>query len=467
MKPRTLYLLLGPAVAIAVGLTAAWAGLPPPAWKTAAITTLCAIWWATEPISLAATATIPFALLPLAGVMDHQAVSSAYGNSIVLLLLSGFVLSRLLEDSGAHRRLALMMVRLVGGHSHRRLVLAAMLATAALSMWIANTAVALMMMPIVAAIYDNEEHGSLALPLLLGICYAANIGGMGTPIGTPPAAVFIAAYAEVTGKSVSFIDWMKLGVPAVLILVPAAWLIVTRNLPKGSPVVIRAHGAWSRREVLVVVVFALTALAWITREAPAGGWTELLGLVTEDGKVLVGDSTVGLFFIVLAFLIPDGTGGPLLTWQAAARIPWGLLVLVGGGIALARAFAESGLSASIGNALSTIADWPLALTIVVICLVVSFMTELASNTATATLLMPILAAAAMGAGVDPGMLMMPAVWAAACAFMLPVATGPNAIVYGSGRVPITQMIRSGLMLDFVAVVVIALLCQILLPHILP
>ncbi len=432
-----------------------------------AITTLCVVWWVTEPISLPATAIIPFALLPMAGVMDHRAVSSAYGSSIVLLLLSGFILSKLLEDSGAHRRVAMVMVRLVGGHSHRRLVLAFMLATAAVSMWLAHTAVVLMMLPIVAAIYESDEHAHLAPPLLLGICYAANIGGMGSPIGTPPNVVFMAVYEDVTGKSVNFVDWMKLGVPAVLILVPIAWLIVTRGLPKGTPVVLEERGPWSRREVLALVLFALTALAWVTREGPAGGWSEWLGLVDDSGKALVGDSTVGLFFVVLAFLIPDGKGGPLMTWQAASRIPWGLLVLLGGGIALAQAFAVSDLSASMGNSLAGAAGWPLALTIMAICLSVGFMTELATNTAIATLLMPVVAAAAVGIGMNPGMLMMPAVLSLSCDFMLPVGTGSNTIVYGTGRIPIGRMVKTGFMLKLVALVVIWILCLNVLPHILP
>ncbi len=472
MKPhnptrRAGFILLGLMAAVVVGMATSAAGLPQPAYMTAAIITLCAVWWVTEPIDLAATAIIPFALLPLAGIMDHKEVSSAYGNSIVLLLLSGFLLSKMLEDSGTHRRLALLMVRLVGGQSHRRLVLAFMLATAALSMWIANTAVALMMLPIVAAVYEGDEHASLAAPLLLGICYAANIGGMGTPIGTPPAVVFIAAYEETTGKTVSFVDWMKLGVPAVLILVPLAWVIVTRKLTTGTPVVLEDHGPWTRRQKLVLLIFVITALAWVTREGPAGGWTELLGMVDENGKSMVGDSTVGLFCVGLAFLIPGGEGRPLLSWDVAARIPWGLLVLVGGGIALARAFTSSGLSTSMEEAIAAVAGWPLIYTILTVCLLVSFMTELASNTATATLLMPVLAAAAIGVGVDPGMLMMPAVWSAACAFMLPVATGPNAVVYGSGRVSIAYMVKSGLLLNMVGVTVISILCFNLLPHILP
>jgi sodium-dependent dicarboxylate transporter 2/3/5 len=460
------FLLLGPSVAVAVALAGAWAGLSPAAWKTMAIATLCVVWWLTEPISLAATAIVPFALLPMTGVMDHRAVSSAYGSSLVLLLLGGFMLSRLLEDSGAHRRLAMGMIRLVGGHSHRRLVLAFMLAAAALSMWLAHTAVVLMMLPIVAAIYESDEYAHLAAPLLLGICYAANIGGMGSPIGTPPNVVFMATYQEVTGESVSFLDWMKLGIPAVLILMPIAWLIVTRELSKGAPVVLEARGPWSQREVRAVLLFALTALAWVTREGPAGGWTELLGLVDHDGKALVGDSTVGLFFVVLAFLIPDGQGGPLLSWQAAARIPWGLLVLLGGGIALAQAFAASGLSAGMGRSLAGAAGWPIALTIMVICVSVGFMTELATNTAIATLLMPVMAAAAVGVGQNPAMLMLPAVLCLSCDFMLPVGTGSNTIVYGTGRIPIARMVRAGLLLKVVAILVIWILCVNVLPHIL-
>jgi len=465
-RRRIVFLILGPVAAVVVAILTAAAGLPALAWKTAAIATLCAFWWMTEPISLPATALLPFALLPMAGVMNHREVASAFGNPIVLLLLSGFVLSKLLEGSGAHRRLAVLMVRLVGGSSYRRLVLAFMVATAALSMWIANTAVALMMLPLVAAVYEGEEHRDLAAPLLLGVCYAANIGGMGTPIGTPPIPVFMAAYEDVSGTTIAFTDWMTLGVPMVLILMVVAWWVVTRGMPRGTPVVLQHSGAWTRREVLVLVLFGLTALAWVTRQDPMGGWTGLLGLVDADGKALVGDSTVGLFFIILAFFIPDGRGSSLLEWKTVEKIPWGLLVLVGGGVALARGFSASGLSTALGSAMSGVAGWSLILTVMTICLAVSFMTELTSNTATATLLMPIAAAAAIGLGVDPGMIMVPVVLACGCAFMLPVATGPNAIVYGTGHVPIGRMVRNGLMLNFVAIVLISVVCIKVLPSIL-
>ena len=464
--PRTRLLLAGLAAALACGSITAAAGFAPPAYKTAGITALCAFWWATEALPLPATAILPFALLPLAGVMDHKEVASALGHSTVLLLLSGFVLSGLIELSGVHRRLALVMLRIFGGSSYRRLLLGFMLATAALSMWIANTAVALLMLPIALAVCEGEAHEKLAAPLLLGICYAANIGGIGTPIGTPSNPIFLASYEEATGRSIGFVEWMSFGVPVVLALVLLSWTIVARKLSRGLPITVAPPGPWTQREALVALLFGLTALAWVTREDPAGGWSGLLGLVDAEGRALPGDSTVGIFFLSAAFFVPDGKGGRLLEWRTVEAIPWGLLVLVGGGVALSRALTVSGLAASLSSGLSGLASWPLLGMVLAICLLVSLATEIMSNTAISALMMPVLAAAAVGVGVDPLVLMIPGVLCCSCAFMLPVATGPNAIVYGTGRVPLGRMVRDGFVLNAAAVLFIAAFSLAVLPHIL-
>ncbi|MCA9597587.1 MAG: SLC13/DASS family transporter [Myxococcales bacterium] len=446
----------GPAAAAVAGVACHSAGLPAPACWTAVVTAWCAVWWVLEPIPIPATSLIPFVAFPLLGVLDHKKVATAYGHTLILLLLGGFLVSTALEKSGAHRRLALGMVRLVGGHSHKRLVLGFMLATTLASMWISNTAATLMMLPVAMALIEGDESEGLGAPLLLGIAYAASIGGLGTPIGTPPNVIFMGVYRETTHQDVSFLDWMRIGVPATFVLMPIAWWVVTRKLHAKSELVLPRVGPWRSAERRVLVVFALTALAWITRTEPFGGWS---GLLSTPGA---SDSTVALGAALLLFLVPDGEGGALLDWPTAKKIPWGLLLLFAGGIAIARAFEESGLSKALGNTLSGLAGLPLPITVLGVCLAVTFLTEVTSNTATATLLMPVLSAAALGARMDPKQLMIPAALSASCAFMLPVATAPNAIVFGTERVTTRQMARHGFAINLMGAVAITVVCVVML-----
>ncbi len=331
-----------------------------------------------------------------------------------------------------------------------------MLATTLASMWISNTAATLMMLPVAMALLEGEDSAGLGAPLLLGIAYAASIGGLGTPIGTPPNVIFMGVYREATGQDVSFLDWMRVGVPATAVLMPIAWWVVTRKLHKKTPLVLPKVGPWRSAERRVLVVFALTAMAWIMRTEPFGGWSRLLGTPGAS------DSTVALGAALVLFLVPDGEGSALLDWKTASRIPWGLLILFAGGIAIARAFEESGLSKALGSTLSGLAGLPLVVTLLCLCLVVTFLTEVTSNTATATLLMPVLAAAAAGAHMDPKQLMIPAALSASCAFMLPVATAPNAIVFGTDRVTTRQMARHGLIINILGAVAITAVCVVLL-----
>ena len=461
LAPRkTLALLVaGPALAAVARLALPVFGLSVPASWCAAVTLLCALWWVTEPIPIPATSIIPFALFPLVGVLDHQQVATAYGHTLILLLLGGFILSMAMEKSGAHRRLALGMVRAVGGVGGRRLVLGFMVASAALSMWISNTATVLMLLPVALAVLEQSDDRRLDLPLLLGLAYAASVGGIGTPVGTPPNVILMGVYNEQTGLEITFPQWMKIGVPVVLVLLPLVWWWVTRSLgPSNERLVLPPPGPWRPAERRVLTVFGLTALAWVTRSEPLGGWT---GLVGATG---VGDSTVALTAVVVMFVVPDGEGARLLDWETARKIPWGLLLLFGGGIALARAFGASGLSQALGTLLSALATWPVALMLLVICLAVTFLTEVTSNTATTSLLMPVLAAAALAAHVDPRLLMVPAAISASCAFMLPVATAPNAIVFGTDRVTTRQMAREGFVLNLLGAVAISTLCYLLLPR---
>ncbi len=429
-------------------------GLATPAAGTAAVTTLCAVWWVTLAIPIPATSLIPFAVLPLLGILDRKEVATAYGHPMIMLLLGGFLLSTAMERSGAHRRLALGMVRAVGGDGGRRLVLGFMIACALLSMWISNTATTLMLLPIAIAVLDQDETGELATPLLLGIAYSASIGGLGTPVGTPPNVIFLGAYQELTGNDMSFAHWMTIAVPIVVLMIPLTWAWLTRNLSSQHQLQLPQVGAWRSAEKRVLGVFTLTAIAWVTRREPFGGWSGALDLPG------VGDGTVAFAAVIAMFLIPDGNkqGERLLDWETANRIPWGLLILFAGGIALAKAFGASGLSAALGSALSALASWPTLLMLVALCLAVTFLTELTSNTATSSLLMPILAAASIAAGLEPATLMVPAALSASCAFMLPVATAPNAIVFGTDRLPIQQMVRHGIVVNLLGVVIISAVC---------
>lgn len=449
-------LWLGPPLAAIAFLLLSVTGHEPPACWTGAVTTLCAAWWICEPVPLAVTALTPFVIFPLTGVLTHKDVAASYGDTLILLFMGGFMLSAAMEKSGAHRRVALGIVRSVGGRGGRWVVLAFMLATAALSMWISNTACALMMLPVAMAVIRDTDDDALAPPLLLGIAYAASIGGIGTPIGSPPNIIFMGVFSAQTGRQISFPQWMTLGVPVVLVMLPLAWLWLTRRLRGGAGVKVAALGPWTAAQVRVLAIFAVTAALWVTREAPFGGWSGLIGAKGAS------DSTVALGAVMALFLIRDGKGEALLDWPTAARIPWGILLLFGGGIAIARAFDASGLSASLGNVLSGLAGRPAWIMIAIICLAVTFLTEVTSNTATTALLMPILAAAGLGAGINPVLLMAPAALSASCAFMLPVATPPNAIIYGAGSFPVRRMASEGLAMNLIGVLVIGTLCYFII-----
>ncbi len=442
----------GPILAFLIGVVMSQTAMAPAAVVTLAVTVWCVVWWVFEPVPIPVTALLPLALLPLLGVLTPKEVGAAYGDKVVLLLLGGFILARALEQSGAHRRMALAMVRGFGGGSSRRLVFGFMVASALMSMWISNTATTLMLLPVALAVLERSEDSDLARPLLLGVAYAASVGGIGTPIGTPPNVVFMGVYGEVTGSDFSFLQWMGFAVPVVLALLPIVAFWLTRRLTWRGQVLLPEVGAWTPSEIRVASVFGLTALAWITRNEPFGGWTDWFNLPYSN------DAIVALLAVVLLFVLPDGKGGRLLTWETASDIPWGMLILFGSGLAIAAAFGASGLSDSIGAALGGIAGWPILLLLAVICLCVTFLTETTSNTATTTLLMPILAAAAIGADLEPALLMVPAALSASCAFMLPVATAPNVIVFGTGRVSIATMMREGFALNLIGAAVISAMC---------
>ncbi len=453
---RSLLLWGTPPLAVAVALLLLQAGYSGDIAIVGMVAIWCVLWWVFEPVPIPVTSLLPIALLPLLGVLTPAEVGQAYGSPLILLLLGGFLLSKAMEHSGAHRRIAIGMVRLVGADSGPRLVLGFMIAAATLSMWISNTATTLMLLPVALAVLEaTDRRRELAVPLLLGVAYAASVGGIGTPIGTPPNLIFMQVYEQTTGAAINFTQWMGWAVPVVAVMIPLMALLLTRGLRGPIVVELPDTGRWRSEEKRVLLVFGLTALAWVTRGEPFGGWQAWLGLPQAN------DASVALLAVVVMFVLPNGKGGRLLDWERASSIPWGVLLLFSGGICLASGFVASGLSEVMGQWLAGTTDMPVWLLLLLICLVVTFMTETTSNTASTTLLMPVLAAAALAADIPPELIMVPAAMSASCAFMLPVATAPNSVVYGSGLITTAQMAREGFLINLMGALVISTLCFIL------
>ena len=447
-------IIVAPAAALGLFFFLLGSGWSVNASITAAVTLLCATWWIFEPVPIPFTSLIPLAVFPLLGVLTPSQVGQSFGSPLILLLMGGFMLSTAMADSGAHRRIALFMVNVFGGGSAKGLVLGFMAAAAVLSMWISNTATTLMLLPVALAVLEQTEK-KLQVPLLLGIAYAASIGGLGTPIGTPPNLIFMQVHLNQFGYTPSFPEWMSWGIPVVILLVPLAGFWLTRGVRLSKPVELPAVGQWRSAEKRVLLMFSLTAFFWITRQAPFGGWSGLLDLPMAN------DASVALIAVVLMAALPNGEGGRLLNWESASRIPWGVLLLFAGGIAIANAFVQSGLADHLAQQLGALARLPTWLLLLSVCLSVTFLTEVTSNTATASLLMPVLAVTATATGISPMLLMVPAVLSASCAFMLPVATAPNAIVFGSGKVQIKEMARAGFALNVIGAFVITAVCLVM------
>ncbi|MEL8055622.1 MAG: SLC13 family permease [Pseudomonadota bacterium] len=456
----------GPALAAIMLAAGAPEGLTFAAWGTGALMVWMAIWWATEPIPIPVTSLLPLIVLPLIGAGSPNAVGAAYAHHIVLLLLGGFILALGIERWDLHKRIALNVVSVVG-RSPRALIGGFMLATALLSMWISNTATTLMMVPIAlsAAAALRAEDNRFTVALLLGVCYAASIGGVATPIGTPTNLIAMDWLQENAGAKIGFLEWMTFGLPAALLLVPAAWWAVTRGLGRlpdahGAVQAVRTArdrlGCMTGPEIRIALIFALIATLWVGRL----WWVQLsvsLGwdtLSAYSGAQV--DMMIAIFGAVLVFIIPAGSGHgrALLSWEEAVKLPWGVLLLFGGGIALGRAVSITGLSTWIGEQLSIMGGWPPLLFIAGVVALVIFLTELTSNVATMTTLAPILGALSVGVGVAPESLLAPAAIAASCAFMLPVATAPNAIIYATNEVTIEQMMRRGLVINLIGIGVI-------------
>jgi len=456
--------------------------------KTAAVALLMATWWLTEAVHIAVTALLPVALFPMLGILSAQEVATPYANHIVFLYIGGFIVALAMERCNLHKRLALQTIRRIGS-APSRLVLGFMIATAFLSMWISNTATTMMMMPIALAVIDqlaglSEVEGkrdaatqqlvkrSFSVILLLGIAYSASVGGVGTIIGTPTNVAFLGYLSEAFPEmpEIAFVDWMMLTMPIVILFLPIAWMYLCRfagDLPlskitfHGSSDVIegelRKLGPMRYEEKMVTVVASTTALLWISRNpVQAGsftlpGWSQLF-----ENSSLLQDSTVAMFMATLLFLLPSGEEGKrLMDWETVSRgMPWGIVFLFGGGFALADAIAASGLADWMGAEMAILGGLPAWVLVPISCLIAVLMTEMTSNVATVLMLSPVIAATAAQIGVDPYLMLIPSAIMASFAFMLPVATPPNAIVFSSGSITMGRMFRVGTVLDFIALLIV-------------
>ncbi|UED88528.1 SLC13 family permease [Streptomyces profundus] len=434
--------------------------------NVAAVATLMAVWWMTEAIPLSATALLPLVLFPLLGNAAFSEVAPPYASETIFLFMGGFILAIAMQRWNLHTRFALSTVLLVGT-SPVRMVGGFMIATGALSMWISNTATAVLMLPIgvavlglVTQIGDGRRDPNFATALMLGIAYAASIGSLGTLIGTPPNA-FLREYLNSEHDiNIGFFQWMLFGVPLAAVLLFLAWLTLTRvffrptitEIPGGREMLLerrRELGPMSHAEKTVLGVFISAALAWVLVPQMEDRWSWVSDF---------GDSGIAVSAALLLFLLPADTRATrrVLIWEDTRDVPWGILLLFGGGLSLSSQFGASGLSSWIGERVGGLDAIPVLLLVLAVAGLVLLLTELTSNTATAATFLPIMGGVALGLGIDPLLLVVPVALAATCAFMLPVATPPNAIVFGSGQVTIGQMVRGGALLNIVALVLIVL-----------
>ncbi len=478
---------LGPALFLGVFL-APGLGLSQDQRSVAAVTALAATWWITTAIPIGATSLLPAALFPLLGVMSGRDVAPLYMKDLVFLFLGAFVLALGLERWNLHRRFALWTIARVGTKP-TRIVLGFMIAAAFLSFWIKNTSVTLLMLPIGLAVIQcvtpDERSGPFALSLLLGMAYSSSVGGIATPVGTAPNQVFLGQFAELfpAAPEIPFGQWFLCFLPLILVYLPLGWIVLTRlalRVPcedtRGGEAIERERrslGPMGRGERWMCTLFVVTALLWVTRaDLDLGvfvvpGWVGLLPASFGDARSFVTDATVGTFMAILTFLIPvDWKGGEfLMDWKTASSMPWEVLLLIGGGFAIAGGFQSSGLDEVLGGGLAPLfagrSSWIVVLSTVVF---MALLTEVTSNTATTAVLLPVLGQAAVSAGISPLLTMLPATVAASAAFMLPVATPPNAVVFSSRLVPAPQMARVGLWMNVLLAILITLVFQLWVRH---
>ena len=462
-RRRLVALVTGPLLVLLLLAFPAPAGLTPEAWKLVALAAWMVTWWMFEAAPVPVTALLPIPLMPLLGIAKEGDVTVSYAHPLIFLFLGGFLIAASMQRWGLHRRIALRIVSIVGT-SLNGIVAGFMLATAFLSMWISNTATTVMMYAVGISVIefvsgqsdDKEQTRRFGVALMLGIAYSASIGGVGTLIGTPPNTLLAGFLAENYGISLDFGTWMLLGVPLLIVMLPLTWLLLCRVIFPSNQLALAgaramvgaeldAMGSMSRGERTVLFVFVSAALLWITRQ-----W-----LVAWTG-LGISDTTIALVSAILLFALPGSIekGQFTLEWEAAKKIPWGILLLFGGGLALAGAFRSTGLAEAIGDWVAGLEGLNIALIVLVAITTIIFLTELTSNTATTATFLPILAAVAVGLGASPMTLAVPAALAASMAFMMPVATPPNAIVFSYEGLQIQDMIKAGLWLNLLAISVI-------------
>ncbi|GHF19764.1 di- and tricarboxylate transporter [Kordiimonas sediminis] len=473
-------LVLGPIIFAIILSIPAPTGITETGWSVVAVALLMATWWATEAIPVPATSLIPLILLPLLGATTSKEASLPYSSTVIYLLLGGFIAAMAMQKWHLHRRIALNILARVGD-SPTALIAGFMAAAAILSMWISNTATTLMIIPIAMTVAetilgDRAPRHRFTIALLIGCAWAASIGGLGTYIGTPPN-LFVKGFIEdSTGREILFIEWMMFAVPVVLVMVPTAWLVLTRicfpfkrdDVQGGSDVIeqqLAQMGPMTVPEKRVALIMGTMALMWSFRQVIVDiEWlTSLMPFIKNlsDMHIAVGGG-------LAMFLVPSGcrdrkTPHALLDWESAVQLPWGVILLFGGGLSLAAAIQSTGLAIWLGQEMAALGSIPMLFIIMSIVAMVIFLTELTSNTATTAALVPVLAALATSSGYDPIMLAAPTAMAASCAFMLPVATGPNAVIFSTGHINVPDMVRSGLWLNILGVFVVTFICYMMVP----
>ena len=474
MNTKQIGLLLGPMLFLLTILFFRPEGLEPEALAILACTLWIAVWWILEVIPIAVTSLLPIILFPLTGGLSLSETTAAFGHRYIFLYIGGFILAIAIERWNLHRRIALNIIYLIGTDV-RSIILGFMTATAFLSMWISNTATSVMMLPIglaiISQLIDNpnteeDENLTFGKALMLGIAYSASIGGIATLIGTPPNLVLAGVVQETYGIEITFSRWIVFGLPVSVFLLFLCWYYLTNyafkfqqtSFPGGRAEIekqLNALGRISYEERLVLMVFALTAVAWISRSF-------LLSLLIPG----IDDTIIAMMASVLLFLLPASKerGRALVTWEEAVKLPWGILLLFGGGLALAQGFKISGLAEWIGSQMTLLQGVTLLLLLLVLIAAVNFLTEITSNLATTAMLLPILAPLALEIDVHPYILMVGATVAASCAFMLPVATPPNAVVFGSGYLTIPDMVRAGIWMNLLSILLLTLIVFYLLPN---
>lgn len=470
ISKKKIGLVLGPILFALVMLFFNPENLNPDAKSILASTIWIAIWWITECVPISVTALLPIVLFPLTGGLDIKSTTASYGHNLVFLFVGGFIIALAIEKWNLHKRVALSIIKFTGTKKSR-IILGFMIATAVLSMFISNTATTIMILPVGMAIiskvsesnnsYENINFGK---SLMIAIAYSASIGGMATLIGTPPNMIFAGVVKESYGIEIGMLEWSKFGLPVSLFLLIICWIYLTKvafsfedkNQISGKQEInnqLKKLGKFSNEELKVSVIFGLTAFSWIFRK-------QLVKIIP-----FLDDTIIAISFAIVLFIIPDKKNKPLLNWEDTIKLPWGILLLFGGGMAIASAFGKSGLALWIANLLSTMNGVSLFLLILIIVVSINLLTELTSNMATTAMLLPVLVTMALAINVHPYFLLVSATLAASCAFMLPVATPPNAIVFGSGLLKIEDMFKKGIWMNLFSVIVISLIVYYILPYV--